>query len=195
VTPPKAAECVQNENVHDIEKEWAYHSSDIDVPGQARPGIDPWRTSHGGTMSKTDHETTFDEFVAAVPSSIDRSHIEAAVNRYMASYCTRDVETRISLFAETLNFEDPIGHHLASTKGELKSFFERIVATGVSLRFIPERLVVVGDEALQIATLLIAHGGNDATLLLLYLHFVFGADGLITNVRVFYDSNCESKPI
>jgi hypothetical protein len=146
-------------------------------------------------MSKTDHETTFDEFLAAVPSNIDRSQIEAAVNCYMASYGARDVETRISLFAETLDFEDPIGHHLASTKAELKDFFERTMATGVSLRFIPERLVVVGDEALQIAKLLIAHGETDTTLLLLYLHFIFGADGLITNVRVFYDSTCESKPI
>jgi ketosteroid isomerase-like protein len=146
-------------------------------------------------MNTGDHEARFGEFLAAVPSNVERSHIESVVNRYMASYRTRDVETRISLFAEELCFEDPVGHHLASNKAELKKFFESTIATGVSLRFFPERLVVVGDEALQIAKLLIEHGETDTTLLLLYLHFVFGADGFITSVRVFFDANCESKPI
>jgi hypothetical protein len=146
-------------------------------------------------MSTADHEARFSEFLAAVPSKIERSHIESVVNRYMASYGTRDVETRMSFFAEKLCFEDPVGHHLASNKAELKTFFETTLASGVALRFFPERLVVVGDEALQIATLLIEHGEANTTLLLLYLHFVFGVDGLIVSVRVFYDANCESKPI
>ncbi len=145
-------------------------------------------------MSPSDHESRFNAFLAAVPSMVERSHIESVIDRFMGTYTSRDVETRLSLFAEELSFEDPIGNHLASDKGALRKFFEGMVASGVSLRFFPERLIVVGDEALQIARLLIEHGENDATLLLLHLNFVFNRDGLITQVRVFFDANCASKP-
>jgi len=145
-------------------------------------------------VSPSDHETRFNEFLTAAPASLERSHIESVVGRFMASYPTRDVETRVSLFAENLGFEDPIGNHLGSNKAQLRAFFESTNATGVSLRFFPERLIVVGDEALQVARLLIERGDADATLLLLYVHFVFDADGLVTQVRVFYDANCSSQP-
>ena len=129
-----------------------------------------------------------------VPASLEREHVESVVNRFMATYGTSDVDTRVSLFAETLNFEDPVGHHLASNKAELGTFFRQTIATGRSFRFFPERLIGVGDEALQVARLLIEHGETDATLLLLHLHFVFDGHGLITQVRAFYDASCASKP-
>jgi ketosteroid isomerase-like protein len=143
---------------------------------------------------ETDHETRFSGFLAAVPTTVERSHIEDVVHRFMSTYASRDVETRISLFAEALCFEDPAGHRLASTKAELEQFFVGTIASGVSLRFFPERLVVVGDEALQIARLLIERGETDTTLLLLHLHFVFNPDGLIAQVRVFFDAGCASTP-
>jgi ketosteroid isomerase-like protein len=146
-------------------------------------------------MSTPDHETRFREFVAAVPASVARSHVESVVNRFMATYTNSDVETRLSLFAEQLNFEDPVGHRLASNRTELQKFFDETVATGGSFRFFPERLIVVGDEALQVARLLIEHGETDRTLLLLHLHLVFDSAGLITQVRAFYDESCASKPL
>ena len=145
-------------------------------------------------MSPSDHDTRFGEFLAAVPTSVERSHIEAVVDRFMSTYAARDVDTRLSLFAEELRFEDPVGHHLASNKAELETFFESTIATGASYRFFAERLVVVGNEALLIARLLIERGESDATLLLLHTHFVFDADGLISQVRAFFDANCEWKP-
>jgi SnoaL-like domain len=145
-------------------------------------------------VSPSDHETRFTAFLTAVPTSVERSHIEGVIGRYMATYSTKDVETRLSLFAEALCFEDPVGNRLGSNKAELRSFFESTIASGVSLRFFPERLVVVGDEALQVARLLIERGEHDVTVLSLYLHFVFDGDGLITQVRVFYDAACASQP-
>jgi hypothetical protein len=145
----------------------------------------------GVPVSPSEHETRFKEFLTAVPTSVDRSHIESVINRYMGTYATRDVDTRLSLFAERLCFEDPVGHHVGSNKAELRTFFE---STNASLRLFPERLIVNGDEALQVARLLIERGETDATLLLLHMHFAFNADGLITQVRAFYDADSESKP-
>jgi hypothetical protein len=145
-------------------------------------------------VSPSEHETRFNEFLTAVPTSVDRSHIEGVINSYMGTYATRDVDTRLSLFADMLCFEDPVGHQVASDKAELGTFFESNNATGALFRFFPERLIVNGDEALQVARLLIERGATDATLLLLHLHFAFNADGLITQVRAFYDADCQSKP-
>jgi hypothetical protein len=145
-------------------------------------------------MRSSEHDTRFNEFLAAAPTTVERSHIESLVHRFMATYARRDVASRLSLFADELSFEDPIGHHLASNKAELREFFESIAATDVSLRFFPEGLIVGGDEALQSARLLIEHGETDATLLLLHLHFVLNSNGLITQVRVFYDANSAANP-
>jgi hypothetical protein len=145
-------------------------------------------------MTQSEHETRFSEFLEAVPATVERSHIEGVVRRYMATYPAGDVETRLSLFAESLSFEDPAGHHLGSNKAELGSFFESTSATGVSLCFFPERLIVNGNEAMQSARLLLQRGETDTTLLLLQLHFVFDSDGLITQLRAFYDADCESRP-
>ena len=145
-------------------------------------------------MRPSEHDTRFREFLAAAPTSVERSQVESLVNRFMATYARKDVASRLSLFADELFFEDPIGHHLASNKAELKEFFESTEASGVSLRFFPERLIVGGDEALQSARLLIEHAESDVTLLLLHLHFVLNGDGLITQVRVFYDAGSSAKP-
>jgi hypothetical protein len=150
-------------------------------------------------MSPSDHETEhdarFSEFLAAASPRLERSQIESIVGTFMASYATGDVAARVAQFAGTLSFEDPVGHHLASSRTELRQFFDETIATGRSFRFFPERLIVVGDEALQVAKLLIEDGEQDTTLLLMYLHFAFDAEGLITQLRVFYDAGCVSKPI
>ena len=145
-------------------------------------------------MRPSEHDARFSEFLAAATTNVERSQVESVVHRFMATYARGDVVSRLSLFAEELSFEDPIGHQLASNKAELKEFFESIAATGVSLRFFPERLIVGGDEALQSARLLIERGESDATLLLLHLHFVLNGDGLITQVGVFYDADSSAKP-
>jgi hypothetical protein len=146
------------------------------------------------TVSPSEHETRFNEFLTAVPTTLERSHIEGTVNRYMSTYPTGDVETRLALFTETLRFQDPVGHCLGTNKAELRAFFESTNDTGASIRFFPERLVVVGDEALQVARLLIERDGTDANLLLLYVHFVFAPDGLISQVRAFYDAAARRSP-
>ncbi|MGN6474191.1 MAG: nuclear transport factor 2 family protein [Mycobacteriales bacterium] len=146
-------------------------------------------------MDHSKHQSRFAAFLAAVPTTVERKHIEDVVDRYMSTYATKDIETRLSLFAETLSFEDPIGHHLASTSDELRTFFEATLATGVSLRFFPGRRVVVGDEALQVAKLLIEHEDGDIRLLELYMTVGFNPAGLITQVRVYYDANCEQLPL
>ncbi len=41
-------------------------------------------------MSPSEHETRFNEFLTAVPTSVERSHIEGVVKRYMGTYATNE---------------------------------------------------------------------------------------------------------
>jgi len=128
--------------------------------------------------------------LAAVPSTVSRDHIEKVVSTFMSTYPVRDVETRLSLFAENLRFDDPAGLKFADNRHELRQFFEDTIARGITIRFFPERLIVNGDEALQIARLLLQVDDTDPVLLLLHMHFVFGSGGLITELRNFFDEDC-----
>jgi ketosteroid isomerase-like protein len=130
--------------------------------------------------------------LASVPRSVDRSRIEDVVGRFMRSYPNRDVDTRVSLFAGELRFDDPAGRQFASNKAELRKFFDDTIAAGNTIRFYPERLVVSGDEALQIARVWIQMKETEPVLLLLHLHFVFDSDGLINQLRTFFDADCIS---
>jgi hypothetical protein len=55
-------------------------------------------------------------------------------------------------------------------------------------------LIVTGDEALQVARVLLQVGDSEPMLLLLHLHFVFDADGRITQLRTFFDEGCATMP-
>ncbi len=132
-----------------------------------------------------------DQQLSAVPATLSRSYIQDVTTRFMASYAVRDVETRVSLFAEDAVFEDPAGLHLAGNAVELKQFFST-VATRFTIEFTHEQLIVAGDEALQIARVRLQEGDSEPTQLHLFLHFVFDRSGLITSLRTFFDAGCVS---
>lgn len=132
-----------------------------------------------------------DQQLGAVPATIARSHIEDVTTRFMATYAVRDVDTRISLFADDAVFEDPAGLRFANNAVELKGFFTAI-AEGFTITFTHEQLIVTGDEALQIARVRVQEGDSDPAHLHLFLHFVFNGDGLITSLRTFFDQGCVS---
>lgn len=132
-----------------------------------------------------------DQQLGAVPTTVARSHIEDVTTRFMATYAVRDVDTRISLFADDAIFEDPAGLRFANNAVELKGFFTAI-AEGFTITFTHEQLIVTGDEALQIANVRVQEGDSEPAHLHLFLHFVFNGDGLITSLRTFFDQGCVS---
>jgi len=139
--------------------------------------------------------STIDNFrrqLKAVPANLERAHIETVVHRFMSTYPTKDVATRVSVFAEELRFEDPAGLRFASNKEELEKFFQDTIDSGYAIRFFPDRLIVDGDEALQIARVWLQVHDSDPILLLLHLHFVFDSDGLVTQLRTFFDEDSVS---
>ena len=54
----------------------------------------------------------------------------AAIERFLASYEVKDVETRISLFADDISFEDPVGAPAIVGRAAMKQYFVDTVAGG-----------------------------------------------------------------
>ena len=125
-----------------------------------------------------------------VPSTVDRAHIEDVVTRFAASYATADVDTRVGLCSPEVHFEDPVGIVLARGREQLHAMWSGLIRRGMSLALAPERVIVVGDEALALAHMAIRTGETEPADLFLALHFTFGADGLITMIRTFFDPGC-----
>jgi hypothetical protein len=125
--------------------------------------------------------------LARVPTTVARPAIEAAVAAFAATYATGDVSARTALCAPGVRFEDPVGITLATDRDELAAFWTGLAERGLALDLVPERVIVVGDEALALAYMAIRPPGAEAARLFLALHFTFDADGLITGIRVFFD--------
>jgi hypothetical protein len=126
--------------------------------------------------------------LARVPSTIPRAEVEAVVTAFAASYATGDVAGRAGLCAATVRFEDPVGITLARTRGELADLWNSLAARGLELALVPERVIVVGDEALALAHMEIRPADADPAELFLALHFTFDHDWHIATIRTFFDA-------
>jgi ketosteroid isomerase-like protein len=124
---------------------------------------------------------------ARVPATLGRDHIAAAVAAYFASFETRALEARLALFADDVHFEDPAGRLVASDRAGLREFFGEIVPSDWDVRFILERVAIVGDEALATATMRVSAGDADPIDVIVNCHFAFGGDGRIRSYRAFFD--------
>jgi ketosteroid isomerase-like protein len=127
-----------------------------------------------------------------VPTTAPRAGIEAAVLRFCAAYSAGDVAGRVALCGPSVRFEDPVGITVADGRDALEAFWTGLAGRGLSLDLAPERVIVVGDEALALAHMEIRPPGADPARLFLALHLTFDGDGLITGIRSFFDPACLS---
>jgi ketosteroid isomerase-like protein len=126
--------------------------------------------------------------VARVPASLTRERIADAVGRYFASFAAKDVNGRLQLFADDARFEDPAGQLVASSRDGLLAFWVDLIPSDWDVRFILERVAVVGDEAMSTATMWLRAGSRTPVDVLVNCHFVFDADGRIRQYRAFFDA-------
>jgi hypothetical protein len=94
------------------------------------------------------------------------------------------------LCAPFVRFEDPVGITLAQTREDLVAMWDGLAARGLALALVPERVIIVGDEALALAHMEIRPDGADAGRLFLALHLTFDADWHIARIRTFFDADC-----
>jgi hypothetical protein len=127
--------------------------------------------------------------LARLPSTLARADVETAIARFAASYGQGDVAGRVALCAPTVTFEDPVGITVAHDRDELEAMWTGVAASGIALEVVPERVVVVGHEALVMADMEVRPADGTAARLALVLHLTFGGDGLVTAIRAFFDAD------
>ena len=127
--------------------------------------------------------------LAMVPKTLNREHVETTIRGFLDTYPVKDVQKRMAYFDKTALMEDPAGVRVATGSDELETFFSNVAGIA-NLRLTEEQLVVVGNEALLVATLDLQVGDLEHEQLRLFFHFVFDDDGLITSLRTFFDSSC-----
>jgi steroid delta-isomerase len=123
----------------------------------------------------------------------DRRHIDGALRAYIDSWATGDVPARVALFADDVVVEDPATITRARGKEQLIAHLAAGIPANWDLTFTYVRAAINGDEA--ILTYLVGLTIPDALPgeLLVNAHVSFGADGLITSFRAFFDTESISE--
>jgi steroid delta-isomerase len=123
-----------------------------------------------------------------VPATRTREYIADVIARYFASFGTRAVDARLELFADDVRFEDPAGHTVAADLAALRHFWRAMIPSDWDIRFVLDRVAIVGDEALATATMTVAERSAIPVDVVVNCHFAFGDDGRICSYRAFYDA-------
>lgn len=125
--------------------------------------------------------------VAAIPETVPRARIEAAIHAFLASYAAKDADARIALFGDDPHFEDPVGAPPVRGRENLEKFFRDTIASGWDIAMEAEKIIRSGNEALSITKAQWGLPGTEPARLMLVQHFVFDAAGKIASLRIFFD--------
>lgn len=134
----------------------------------------------------------FLETYSAIPASSTRAHIERVVRAYLSSYTTNDIDGRVSLFAENVEAEEPVGSPAIRGRDALVAFWQGSVDAGWQCTNRLERLVVNGDEAFLCFQSDLSLEGQGSVSLKVFETLAFDERGLIQRLRAFNDETCLS---
>lgn len=123
----------------------------------------------------------------AVPTTVTRAHLEHAIRTFLASYAAKDVATRIALFADEIEFEDPVGAEPVRGRANLEEFFKATIGNGWDIAMEAEKIIKSGNEGLSFTRARWGVTGTEPAKLTLVQNFVFDQAGKITKLRIFFD--------
>ena len=132
----------------------------------------------------------FRETYAAIPATVPRTHIVAAVESYLASYTANDLAGRALLFAQDVVAEEPVGTAPMRGLDALKAFWKGSLDAGWRCTNTPQRIVVNGNEACVLFRSELAMEGQGAVTLEVFETLVFDDTGLICALRAYNDESC-----
>lgn len=123
--------------------------------------------------------------------SLSRKVAEPVLQEYMRSWAADDRAAWLALFADDASLEDPVGAPLTEGKEAIAAFWDRIHQGQMQMRCDLDRIVVCGDEALMIFTVVSSAGDVSMRVRIADL-FTFDSQGKIATMRAFWDQRCMS---
>jgi ketosteroid isomerase-like protein len=129
--------------------------------------------------------------IAAARGKLPRAQIEEAVRAFQATYGVKDWEKRAALLAEDVIFEDTVGvPPPAIGRQAAADYFRLIIDAGWAVEMVPEKIIVMGDEAFVLTRGAWGVEGEEPVRLHLIHNFRFNEAGEIAHVRIAYDEGC-----
>jgi hypothetical protein len=129
--------------------------------------------------------------IAAAKGLHPRALIVERVMAFEATYARKDWRGRATLLAEDVIFEDTVGvPPPAIGRAAAEDYFRLVIGLGWTIEMIPERIVVMGDEAFVLTHAAWAEPGTPIVHVDLIHNFRFNARGEIAHVRIAYDEGC-----
>jgi ketosteroid isomerase-like protein len=129
--------------------------------------------------------------IAAARGSLPRTRIEEAVRAFQATYAAKDWQQRACLLAEDVIFEDTVGvPPPAIGRSAAASYFRLIIDAGWAVEMVPEKIIVMGNEAFVLTRGSWGVEGEEPARLHLIHNFRFNEAGEIAHVRIAYDEGC-----
>ena len=127
---------------------------------------------------------------AAIPASVTRGHIERVVRAYLDSYANADIAGRVTLFAEDVVAEEPVGHPPIVGRDALVAFWEGARDAGWEVRNQLSKLVVNGHEAIIVFRSVLSVPDQGSVAVDIYETLEFNDQGLISKLRAYNDEGC-----
>ncbi len=129
--------------------------------------------------------------IAAAKGKFERAFIVEKVKAFQASYAAKDWQARAALLSVDVIFEDTVGVPPPAIGREAAAaYFRLIIDAGWSIEMVPERIVVMGDEAFVVTRGAWSAGDEAPSRLILIHNFKFNRAGEISHVRIAYDEEC-----
>lgn len=129
--------------------------------------------------------------INAAKGSLDRAEIERAVRAFEGTYARKDWQGRAALLSKDVVFEDTVGvPPPAIGRAAAAQYFKLIIDSGWNVEMVPEKIVVMGNEAFVITQGCWGVEGDDPARLMLIHNFKFNDAGEICHVRIAYDEGC-----
>lgn len=129
--------------------------------------------------------------ISAAKGSLDRATIERAVRAFQATYARKDWQGRAALLSPDVVFEDTVGvQPPAMGRDAAAKYFKLIIDSGWNVEMVPEKIIVMGNEAFVITQGRWGVEGDEPARLMLIHNFKFNEKGEICHVRIAYDEGC-----
>lgn len=127
---------------------------------------------------------------AAIPATVTRGHVERVVRAYLDSYANADIAGRVTLFAENVVAEEPVGHPPIVGRDALVAFWEGSRDGGWTVTNTLKKLVVNGNEAVVVFQSTLSVPDQGSATVDIYETLEFNDEGLIKRLRAFNDEGC-----
>lgn len=134
---------------------------------------------------------TIASFVEAVynqvPATIRREQALQTLLALQDTYDRPNIDKRLALLTDDCEIEDPAGLPRGGGKAGMEAFYRSTYDNGVRINRMPRERIIVGNEAIEHAAMILEKDGLEPHPLAHVVHYVFDDDARIRKMRVFFD--------